>query len=135
MATAAAATSARRAWPAWANATTLVGLLLGGVVVPLVGWLVSGAVLWWSPTWTHREKLLGTLVLPGGLMAMFYASLQVSPRECSGAYRLLPSGGWSGAQTCTAGTSSGVTLALFCLLAAPIASMIYLWVKARGRQA
>ncbi len=133
MVSAAGATSGRRTWPAWANAITLVGLLLGGVVLPLAGWVVSAAALWLSPTWTHREKLLGTLVLPGGLMAMVDGLISVGPRGCSGVSRLLTPGTWSGAQTCTGGRSSGVTLAIFCLLAAPIGSMVYLWVRARGR--
>ena len=46
---------------------TLVLLLIGGVVLPAVGWLVGVVLLWISDVWTTRDKLLGTLVIPGGL--------------------------------------------------------------------
>jgi hypothetical protein len=42
-------------------------LLLGGIVLPLLGWLVGVFLLWASPVWSPRDKWLGTLVLPGGL--------------------------------------------------------------------
>ena len=33
-----------------------------------IGWLVGAWMLWWSKAWTTREKALGTLVFPGGLV-------------------------------------------------------------------
>jgi hypothetical protein len=47
---------------------TVVLLLVGGVVVPFLGWLVGVVLLWASEVWGRREKLLGTLVIPGGLL-------------------------------------------------------------------
>jgi hypothetical protein len=44
-------------------------LLLGGIVIPFLGWAVGVVLLWLSPRWTTRDKLLGTLVWPGGLLA------------------------------------------------------------------
>lgn len=44
-------------------------LLIGGVVIPVLGWIVGVILLWISPRWRRREKLLGTLVWPGGLLA------------------------------------------------------------------
>jgi uncharacterized membrane protein len=44
-------------------------LLLGGIVIPVLGWFVGVVLLWMSPRWTARDKLLGTLVWPGGLLA------------------------------------------------------------------
>jgi hypothetical protein len=46
----------------------VVGLVVGSLVVPVIGWLAGLALLWISPTWTTGEKLLGTLVWPGGLL-------------------------------------------------------------------
>jgi hypothetical protein len=46
----------------------VVGLVVGSLVVPVAGWLVGVALLWRSRTWTVGEKLLGTLVWPGGLL-------------------------------------------------------------------
>lgn len=47
----------------------ILGLLIGGIIVPVVGWLVGVALLWISPRWKTRDKLLATLVWPGGLLA------------------------------------------------------------------
>jgi hypothetical protein len=47
-------------------------LLAGGVLVPFVGWLVGIVLLWASHAWTLRDKLVGTLVIPGGLMLPVY---------------------------------------------------------------
>ena len=44
----------------------IVLLLLGGFVFA-IGWLVGVVLLWTSQAWTTRDKLIGTLVPPGGL--------------------------------------------------------------------
>jgi hypothetical protein len=44
-----------------------VVLLLVGILVFGIGWLVGIALLWSSPTWRLRDRLLGTLLVPGGL--------------------------------------------------------------------
>jgi uncharacterized membrane protein len=44
-------------------------LLFGGIVIPFLGWVVGVVLLWLSPRWTSRDKLLGTLIWPGGLLA------------------------------------------------------------------
>jgi hypothetical protein len=41
-------------------------LLIGGFIF-VVGWFVGVALLWTSRIWTVRDKLIGTLVVPGGL--------------------------------------------------------------------
>ena len=53
----------------------ILGLLIGGIVVPVVGWLVGVALLWISPRWKTGDKLLATLVWPGGLLAPLVAFL------------------------------------------------------------
>lgn len=50
------------AWVPW--------LLLGGGFVAGIGWFVGVALLWASSTWRLGDKLLGTLVLPGGLFGL-----------------------------------------------------------------
>ena len=53
-------------------------LLLGGVFFLvgggffLVGWVVGCVLLWASPRWRWTDKLLGTLVWPGGLAAVAF---------------------------------------------------------------
>jgi hypothetical protein len=49
---------------------TLILLLVGGFVF-VVGWFVGLVLLWVSDAWTTREKLVGTLLVPGGLLPAF----------------------------------------------------------------
>ena len=44
----------------------IILLLVGGFLLG-VGWFVGVVLLWSSRIWTLRDKLIGTLVLPGGL--------------------------------------------------------------------
>ncbi len=46
----------------------VVGLVVGSLVLPVAGWLVGLVLLWRSPTWGVGDKLLGTLIWPGGLL-------------------------------------------------------------------
>ncbi len=63
----------------------LIGLLVGGLIIPVVGWFVGVALLWGSRAWTTREKLLGTLVVPGGLATSFFLLVYGTSAEgCSG---------------------------------------------------
>jgi hypothetical protein len=57
----------RRTRTTWREVGALILLPFGGLAVPLVGWLVGVALLWLSDAWTSRDKLIGTLLLPGGL--------------------------------------------------------------------
>jgi hypothetical protein len=57
-------------------------LLVGGIVIPVVGWIAGVVLLWVSPHWRRREKVLGTLVWPGGLMApvlLLFVGTAVTP--------------------------------------------------------
>jgi hypothetical protein len=46
---------------------TIVLLLIGGIVVPVIGWVIGVVLLWTSTSWTTGRKLVATLVWPGGL--------------------------------------------------------------------
>jgi hypothetical protein len=48
---------------------TVVLLLIGGLLIGL-GWIAGVVMLWVSPRWRTSDKLLGTLVWPGGLAAV-----------------------------------------------------------------
>ncbi len=48
-------------------------LLIGGVVLPVVGWFIGLALLLSSPSWTRADKALGAMVVPGGLLPAFAA--------------------------------------------------------------
>ena len=59
------------------NEWLAIPLLLVGVSLFIVGWFVGVVLLWRSRIWTLRDKLIGTLVLPGGLASatFIFASL------------------------------------------------------------
>jgi hypothetical protein len=63
-----------RTWREWA---AIVLLALGGFVFG-IGWLAGLVLLWSSRAWTLRDKLIGTLIVPGGLAAVVPALLIVS---------------------------------------------------------
>ena len=56
----------------------LILLNVGGVIVPVVGWFVGVALLWASPKWTRKEKLIGTFVPPGGLSGFLVVGLSAT---------------------------------------------------------
>jgi hypothetical protein len=59
-------------------------LILGGFVF-LVGWLAGVLLLWTSPRWRWPDKLLGTLIWPGGLAGVALAALwEILPAIPSG---------------------------------------------------
>ena len=58
---------------------------IGGVLVG-VGWFVGVAWLWSSPTWTRSEKVLATLLLPGGVippLTILLFSLLTRTSDCT----------------------------------------------------
>jgi hypothetical protein len=63
----------------------IVLLPVGGFVF-FVGWIVGVVLLWTSDAWTTREKLLGTLLPPGGLLLPFFLlpffSLHTGEQTC-----------------------------------------------------
>lgn len=85
--------------------TTVILLLVGGLLVPLIGWVVGVVLLWTSNAWRTRDKWIGTLLFPGGLLGgliLFGLSLlAVSSSQCSS----IPSG--VAAEEVTGCTSSG----------------------------
>lgn len=53
--------------PRASDVAAVILLLVGGLVLPVIGWFIGVALLWASAVFTTRDKLVGTLVLPGGL--------------------------------------------------------------------
>jgi hypothetical protein len=56
-----------RRWDAWAP-----WLIIFGPVASGLGWLAGMLILWPSPTWSRRDKLIATFVPPAGLVALFF---------------------------------------------------------------
>jgi hypothetical protein len=57
-------------WPAGQELAAVIVLLVGGIVLPVVGWLVGVVLLWASPRWQFADKLVATLIWPGGLAGL-----------------------------------------------------------------
>lgn len=53
--------------PGWIEIGALVMLLVGGLIVPIAGWFIGVVLLWVSSAWNVRDKVIGTLFVPGGL--------------------------------------------------------------------
>jgi HAAS domain-containing protein len=65
----------------WREIGALILLPFGGVVFPVVGWLIGVALLWVSDAWSSRDKLIGTLLIPGGLVGPVLLVLLASNTE------------------------------------------------------
>ena len=86
------------------DVVALVLLLVGGLALPVVGWVIGVVLLWVSDSWTTIEKLIGTFVVPGGLaLPVFLLTFAGWTESCSG-----PPGG---PLVCTGGPSQGMQVA------------------------
>jgi hypothetical protein len=59
----------------WYSVLTVVLLTIGGVVVPVLGWIVGLIMLWAARGWTLVHKAIGTLLAlagPGGLLLLLF---------------------------------------------------------------
>jgi hypothetical protein len=111
----------------------LVGGVLGlvlGVPGALAGWIVGVVLLWTSPRWRWGDKLVGTLIWPGGLAAPLFLmtfATTTSGYSCSSS---------AGHQSCQPPGPSvlsivgGIILYLV-IFAAPIVVATYLLRRAR----
>lgn len=105
-------------------------LLLFGGLLWGIGWIAGLILLWSSSLWTTRDKLIGTLILPGGLAAavfMTWFGVGTSTQACVSTN--------GGPESCTGGPSTatevlGIALLVVTLLA-PIVTSIYLARRAR----
>jgi hypothetical protein len=63
----------------------LILLVIGGIILPVIGWFIGVILLWSSRVWTTGEKLAGTLLFPGGLLLPAALGLgAIGVRSCSG---------------------------------------------------
>ncbi len=123
-----------RARPGWLEVAALVLLPIGGIVVPVLGWFVGVALLWTSERWSVRDKLLGTLVVPGGMalplaLGLFSSSIETCITTP------VPAGNETPTPVCTGGPPRWLEVlgpvAFVLLLLAPLATVIYLGMRLR----
>ncbi|GLY89300.1 hypothetical protein Airi02_072290 [Actinoallomurus iriomotensis] len=114
------------------DALTVFLLLVGGVIVPVAGWVAGAVMLLVSRRWTLRDKLVGLLIWPGGL-AVAVGLIAFSPtRTC---VYVDDSSGHHG--QCTGTTIPGwVGIPLLVLaIAGPLVTAVHLLRRARRARA
>ena len=107
--------------------STLVLLLVGGVVLPVIGWLIGVVLLWVSDAWDRRDKLIGTLIVPGGLLLP--VALLTMATSAGGCSTPVPMSGAPEAAACIDGSGGINVLSLIgvtVLLLAPVVTTAYL---------
>jgi uncharacterized membrane protein len=118
-------------------AAVRVGLLeIGALILTPLIWPIGVILLWTSSAWNTRDKLIGTLVPPGGLFtSLLVLGITATARGqvCSGGYNRghqIPttcSGGLHG----IGGLAGGILLLLVIL--SPILTGIYMGIRLRQR--
>ncbi len=103
-------------------------LLLFGGFLFFVGWIGGLVLLWSSRAWNTRDKLIGTLIVPGGLATVLPLMLMVGTTQSCTSFN-------GGIQHCTPGPSTIhqiLSIALFAFLVlGPICTSVYLARRAR----
>ena len=114
---------------AWYRPVTLACLLLGGLVVPVVGWVAGVVLLWGGGRWSTRQRILGTVCTPGGFGTAFLTAalwFLFADGSDSGVCR-------TGTQcTASSGSLGAATIALLVALACAAASVVAVAVLARS---
>jgi hypothetical protein len=99
-----------------------------------IGWILGLVLLWSSRAWSVREKLIGTLFVPGGLATVFFLAVRVGGETCGGAV-VRSHGVARSVERCTGATTVAervLALALLAfLLVAPIVTAVFLALRAR----
>jgi len=110
----------------WLERLTIPLLLIGGVVIPVVGWIVGLVFLWLSRCWSSRDKLIGTLVVPGGLLPAAYLALSPTSTEtCVSGTGVDSTGRHFTTHHCSGGPSTGAQIGLILLEVFLVVAPIY----------
>jgi uncharacterized membrane protein len=115
----------------------LILLLAGGLILPVFGWLIGVVLLWVSNAWNVRDKIIGTLFVPGGLVLPVFLLAFVASSGGGGCVGPISPGLGSPQETVTCtdqGTSGAEYLgiaALIALLVVPIVTTAYLAFRMR----
>jgi hypothetical protein len=114
----------------WTDPAAVILLLIGGFTI--IGWFVGVVLLWISDAWNTRDKIIGTLVVPGGLAGALGVGLASSGgRGAScGPVEITVAPGACATVPSTDGNVVGLILAVL-LVIAPIATAVYLSLRLR----
>jgi uncharacterized membrane protein len=131
--------------PGWLEIGALILLLIGGLVIPFFGWVIGVVLLWVSNAWNVRDKIIGTLVVPGGLgLSLFLLLYAASSSGGGGSLGTLcevdPTSGREFNCSSQASSSTGVgftdvlgILLLIAVVIAPVITTAYLGYRLRRR--
>jgi hypothetical protein len=111
--------------------SAIILLLVGGFVF-VVGWFFGVALLWSSDRWTVRDKLIGTLLWPGGLVSVFVVGA-AAPTTTTDSVTSCHPGGCTSTIYPSVGPPAWVGILIAILLfGVPIMTSIYLTRRARA---
>ena len=100
--------------------TAAVLLMTAGSIIPFFGWLAGVVLMWSSTRWTRAEKIMGTIVVPGGPFAALWVvgTFTVgTATTCTSQQVAVPAGTAPDIdQSCSSSGSSGVTGAVIVAL-------------------
>jgi len=114
----------------WTDPAAIILLLIGGFTI--IGWFVGVVLLWISDAWNTRDKIIGTLVVPGGLagaLGVGLASSAVQGTSCGPVETTVAPGPCATAPS-TDGSVVGLILVVLVVIA-PIATAVYLSLRLR----
>ena len=114
----------------WTDPAAIILLLVGGFTI--VGWFVGVVLLWISDAWNTRDKIIGTLIVPGGLagsLGVGLASSGVRGASC-GPVEVSVAPAPCATAAASVGSVVGLILAVL-LVIAPIVTAIYLSLRLR----
>ncbi|HYT78589.1 MAG TPA: DUF1700 domain-containing protein [Actinomycetota bacterium] len=123
----------RPANPSWTDTAAVILLPIGGLVLPVIGWIVGVVLLWISDVWSIRDKLIGTLVVPGGLLLPLGMMVMAVGPAVSTSCVVFPGGvsGACGSRPAPLGGTVAASILLALLLLAPLVVAVYLGRKLR----
>jgi hypothetical protein len=111
----------------------LILLLVGGLILPLFGWVIGLVLLWVSSAWNVRDKIIGTVFWPGGLalpLFLYLTTTQLTTTSCN----VDPATGQE-YEGCASGPGVIAVLLAIVVLATPFVTAAYLTYRLRHQPA
>ena len=122
--------------PARAGALEIWTLI--ALVVPYIGWLIGGVLVWMSRVWRTRDKALTTILVPGIWLLLFLSTVAVGAEGrtvVSGSCRVEGKRTFCDhppmTQPETSGTEWVAAVLWVAVFVVPVATAIYLAIRAR----
>jgi len=120
----------------WYTYSTVALLLVGGLVIPFLGWIAGAVLLVRSRSWNWADKAIGLLALPGGGLASMFLLLAIPVASVESGGPSTQDGEWlNGGPSYQNYTSDPVLMVTLWVLAAiPLITAVYLLARASKRR-